>query len=79
LKRLLRFSAGNEKGRQPMRPRQRIGFCRYGVWGTCPSLPRPHSSSVKNFQVIDLESGNGVLGQLNLPEIGDAEGDSLQT
>jgi hypothetical protein len=36
-------------------------------------------SSVKNFQVIDLESGNGVLGQLNLPEIGDAEGDSLQT
>ena len=37
------------------------------------------SSSVKNFQGIDLESGNGVLGQLNLPEIGDAEGDSLQT
>jgi hypothetical protein len=38
-----------------------------------------NSSSVKNFQGIDLESGNGVLGQLNLPEIGDAEGDSLQT
>jgi hypothetical protein len=43
------------------------------------SRPSITQSSVKNFQVIDLESGNGVLGQLNLPEIGDAEGDSLQT
>jgi hypothetical protein len=36
-------------------------------------------STVKNSQVIDLESGNGLLGQLNLREIVDAEGDSLQT
>jgi hypothetical protein len=56
-------------------------------FGPYPSRMRPpwleargrKQSSVKNFQVIDLESGNGVLGQLNLPEIGDAEGDSLQT
>jgi hypothetical protein len=36
-------------------------------------------SSVKNSQVIDLESGNGTLGQSNLPESGYVEGDSLQT
>jgi hypothetical protein len=34
---------------------------------------------VKNSQVIDLESGNGAVEQLSLPDIGDAEGDSLQT
>jgi hypothetical protein len=34
---------------------------------------------VKNSQVIDLESGNGMMGPLNLPEIVDVEGDSLQT
>jgi hypothetical protein len=36
-------------------------------------------SSVKNSQVVDFESGNGALGQSNLPEKGCAEGDSLQT
>ena len=35
-------------------------------------------SSVKNSQVIDLESGIGALGQSNLPGIVSAEGDSLQ-
>jgi hypothetical protein len=30
---------------------------------------------VKNSQVVDLESGNGTLGQLSLPGIGSAEGD----
>jgi hypothetical protein len=36
------------------------------------------SSSVKNCQVVDLESGSGALGQSSLPGIGCAEGDSLQ-
>jgi hypothetical protein len=35
-------------------------------------------SSVKNSQVVDLESGISALGQLSLPGIGRAEGDSLQ-
>jgi hypothetical protein len=34
---------------------------------------------VKNSQVVDFESGNGALGQSNLPKKGCAEGDSLQT
>jgi hypothetical protein len=34
---------------------------------------------VKNFQVVDLETGNGMFRQLNLPGIRSAEGDSLQT
>jgi hypothetical protein len=33
---------------------------------------------VKNSQVIDLESGNGTLGQSSLPGMGIAEGDALQ-
>jgi hypothetical protein len=36
------------------------------------------SSSVRNSQVVDLESGSGRLGQLSLPGIGCAAGDSLQ-
>ena len=36
-------------------------------------------SSVKNSQVIDLESGNGALRQLSLPGNWPLEGDSLQT
>jgi hypothetical protein len=35
-------------------------------------------SSVKNSQVVDLESGNGGLGHLSLLGIWCAEGDSLQ-
>jgi transposase, IS5 family len=33
---------------------------------------------VKNSQVVDLESGNGALGQSSLPGIGSAESDSWQ-
>ena len=36
-------------------------------------------SSVKNSQVVDLESGNGMLLRSSLPGIGSFEGDSLQT
>ena len=38
-----------------------------------------NSSSVKNSQVVDLESGNGMLLRSSLPGIGSFEGDSLQT
>jgi hypothetical protein len=55
-------------------------FARIGVMR---ALNRGHvrefnPSPVKNSQVVDLESGNGALGQLGLPGIGSAEGDSLQ-
>ena len=36
-------------------------------------------SSVKNPQAVDLESGNGIIPQLDLPETGPLERDSLQT
>jgi hypothetical protein len=38
----------------------------------------PTQSSVKNSEVLDLESRNGTPRQSNLPGIGFAEGDSLQ-
>ena len=36
-------------------------------------------SPVKNFQAVDLESRNGILPWLDLPESGLLERDSLQT
>ena len=46
----------------------------------CVMAAQPYvaQSSVKNSQVVDLESGNGAPGELSLPGIGCAEGDSLQ-
>jgi hypothetical protein len=48
------------------------------IEGQRRSLIDMMSSSVKNSQAIDLESGNGGLRQSNLPETGDTDWDSLQ-